>query len=143
MDEMKTAMKARDAFALSVLRMTISALNGKAIEKRGAGESEILSDEEVRTVIAKEAKRRDDAARLFDEGGRADLAEGERKERAFLAKYLPAQMSKDEVELAVKAVISAHPNEDFPAVMRAAMAELKGKADGSLVCETVKTLLSK
>ena len=141
-EDMKAAMKSGDSFALGILRMVISAVGAKAIEKRGKGLPPEMSDEEVLDVLAKEAKKRDDAATQFTAGGRADLAEGELKEREFLAKYLPAQMSREEVIAAVEAIIAASASKDFPVVMKEAMAQLKGKADGKLVGEIVKEKLA-
>ncbi len=141
-EDMKAAMKSGDSFALGILRMVISAVGAKAIEKRGKGLPPEMSDEEVLDVLAKEAKKRDDAATQFTAGGRADLAEGELKEREFLAKYLPAQMSREEVIAAVEAIIVASASKDFPVVMKEAMAQLKGKADGKLVGEIVKEKLA-
>lgn len=141
-EDMKAAMKSGDAFALGILRMAIAAVNAKSIEKRGKGLPPEMADDEVLDVLAKEAKRRDDAAAQFTEGGRADLAENELKEREFLAKYLPAQMTREEVAAAVEAIIAAAATKDFPAVMKEAMAQLKGKADGKLVGEIVKASLA-
>jgi len=137
-EDMKAAMKSGDSFALGILRMAIAAVNTKSIEKRGKGLPPEMTDEEVLDVLAKEAKRRDDAAAQFTEGGRADLAENELKEREFLAKYLPVQMTREEVMAAVAAIIAVSATKDFPSVMKEAMAQLKGRADGKLVTEIVK-----
>lgn len=141
-EDMKAAMKSGDSFALGILRMAIAAVNTKSIEKRGKGLPPEMSDEEVLDVLAKEAKRREDSVQQFTEGGRPELAEAELKEREFLAKYLPAQMSREEVVAAVEAVIAASTTKDFPMVMKEAMAQLKGKADGKLVGEIVKEKLA-
>ena len=143
-DDMKAAMKSGDSFALGILRMTLSAINNAGIEKRGKGLPPEMSDEEIVEVIAKEAKRRDDAAEQFTAGGRPELAENEIKERAFLAQYLPArqaQMTREEIAMAVEVIIAASATKDFPSVMKEAMAQLKGKADGILVGEIVKAAL--
>ena len=142
MDEMKAAMKSGDSFSLGILRMAIAAVNAKSIEKRGKGLPPEMSDEEVLDVLAKEAKRREDSIRQFTEGGRADLAENELKEREFLAKYLPAQMSREEIIAAVTVIITASAAKEFPSIMKEAMAQLKGKADGKLVGEIVKEKLA-
>lgn len=141
-EDMKAAMKSGDSFALGILRMAIAAVNTKSIEKRGKGLPPEMSDEEVLDVLAKEAKRREDSVQQFTDGGRPELAEAELKEREFLAKYLPAQMAREEVVAAVEAIISASASKDFPMVMKEAMAQLKGKADGKLVGEIVKEKLA-
>ena len=142
MEDMKAAMKSGDSFALSILRMAIAAVNTKSIEKRGKGLPPEMSDEEVLDVLAKEAKRREDSIQQFTDGGRPELAEAESKEREFLAKYLPAQMAREEVVATVEAIIAASATKDFPSVMKEAMAQLKGKADGKLVGEIVKEKLA-
>ncbi len=142
MEDMKAAMKSGDSFALGILRMAIAAVNAKSIEKRGKGLPPEMSDEEVLDVLAKEAKRREDSVQQFTEGGRPELAEAELKEREFLAKYLPAQMSREEVVAAIEAIIAAAAVKDFPSIMKEAMAQLKGKADGKLVGDIVKEKLA-
>lgn len=141
-EDMKAAMKSGDSFALGILRMALAAVSNKSIEKRGKGLASELSDEEVLDVLAKEAKRRDDAAAQFAAGGRQDLADNELKEHAFIAKYLPAQMPRAEIETVVKAIVAASATKDFPSVMKEAMAQLKGKADGKLVGEIIKEKLA-
>lgn len=142
MDDMKAAMKSGDSFALGILRMAIAAVNAKSIEKRGKGLPPEMTDDEVLDVLAKEAKRREDSVQQFTEGGRPELAEAEAKEREFLAKYLPAQMAREEVAAAVEAIIAGAAAKDFPSVMKEAMAQLKGRADGKLVGEIVKEKLA-
>ena len=137
-EDMKAAMKSGDSFALGILRMVIAAVNTKSIEKRGKGLPSEMSDEEVLDVLAKEAKRREDAANQFMDGGRADLAENELKEREFLAKYLPVQMEREEVTTAIEAIIMTSAIKDFPTIMKEAMKQLKGRADGKLVGEIIK-----
>ena len=92
-------------------------------------------------VLSKESKKRLDSVQQFTEGGREDLAEGERKEAEFIAKYLPAQMTKEEIALVVDAVIARSASREFGAVMKEAMAEMRGKADGKAVGDAVKAKL--
>ncbi len=139
--DFKVAMKAQDAFSLGVIRMAMAAISNKSIEKRGKGLPADLSDEEVLEVLAKEQKKRLDAVALYVSGGREDLAEAERREAAFIAKYLPAQLSREEIAAAVDRVIAASASKEFGAIMKGAMAELKGKADGKTVGEVIKEKL--
>ena len=134
-------MKAQDAFALGVIRMVMSAMNNKGIEKRGKGLPADLSDEEIQDVLLKERKKRLDAVALYVTGGREDLAETERAEAAFIAKYLPAQLSREEIVAVVDAVIANAASKDFGRVMKEAMAALKGKADGKMVGDIIKQKL--
>ncbi len=139
--DFKAAMKAQDAFALGVIRMVMSAMNNKGIEKRGKGLPADLSDEEIQDVLLKEQKKRLDAVALYVTGGREDLAETERAEAAFIAKYLPAQLSREEIVAVVDAVIANAASKDFGAIMKEAMAALKGKADGKMVGDIIKQKL--
>lgn len=139
--DFKAAMKSGDAFALGILRMVMSAMANRSIEKRGKGLPEVLTDEEVVEVLGKESKKRLDAVALYVDGGREDLAEGERKEAAFIAKYLPAQMSAEEIAAEVAAVIESASSKEFGAVMKEAMARMKGKADGKLVGHAIRAKL--
>ncbi len=140
-EDFKTAMKTRDAFSLGILRMIMSACNNRKIEKRGKGLPEELSDEEAREILTKQLKQRLDAAALFTTGGREDLAATERAEAAFIARYLPAQMTREEIVVVVDAVIARSVSKEFGAVMKEAMGELKGVADGKTVGEVIREKL--
>lgn len=140
--DIKEAMKAGAAEKLGVLRMLSSAIGNRKIEKRAkVGKEEELTDEEVMEVIAKEAKKRRESIVVFQSGGRADLAAQEEKELGILAAYLPAQMSEEEARAAVSRIVDAVPVKELGPVMKAAMAELKGKADAGLVSKLVKEKL--
>lgn len=139
---LKDAMKAGDADKVSVLRMLSSALKNRAIEK---GKDAVLTDDEAMQVLAREAKKRKESIEAFEKGGRPDLAEKEKVELALIEAYLPKQMSREEVVAAVEKVIEtlrqAQGNLAFSEVMKAVMAELKGKADGKMISEVVKEKL--
>ena len=140
-DDMKSAMKSGDSFSLGVLRMLSAALQNKGIENRGKGKPEELSDDEAQAVLQKEMKKRQDAVLLYEQGGRADLAEQEKKEAEFIKKYLPAQMSRAEVEVIIADILSKSNFTGMGDAMKAAMAVLKGRADGKLVGEIIKEKL--
>lgn len=140
-NNLKVAMKAGQALEVETLRMLNAALKNKEIEKKGKGEVGELTDEDVQEVAGKEVKRRKEAAEIFVQSNREDLAEKERKEIEILSKYLPAQMSREEVEAVIDRVVKAG-GSDFGSVMKEAMKELKGKADGKLVGEIIKSKLS-
>lgn len=140
----KEAMKSGDQKKLGVLRMMTSALNNKKIEKRGkTGVESELTDEEALEVLQKEAKKRKESIDLFEKGGRADLAQGEKEELAIISVYLPSQMGEAEVKAVVEKIAAANQGLDFGPLMKAVMAELKGKADASLVSRFVKEISSK
>lgn len=138
----KDAMKSGDQEKLGVLRMLVSSLNNRKIEKRTkTGKDEELSDDEVLEVIGKEAKKRKESILSFETGGRQDLAAQEKKELDMLSVYLPAQMSEAEVASAVSRIVAAAPVKELGPVMKAVMAELKGKADTALASRLVKEKL--
>lgn len=140
--DIKGAMKAGAAEKLSVLRMLSSAISNRKIEQRTkTGKDEELTEDEVLEVVSKEAKKRRESIAVFTSGGRADLAAQEEKELGILAAYLPAQMSEAEVGAAVTRIVDAAPVKELGSVMKAAMAELKGKADAGLVSKLVKEKL--
>ncbi|MBI2406290.1 MAG: GatB/YqeY domain-containing protein [Candidatus Harrisonbacteria bacterium] len=140
--DIKEAMKSGNAEKVSVLRMLSSAIGNRKIEQRTkTGKDEELTDDEVMEVIGKEAKKRKESIVSFEAGGRADLAAEEKKELEILSVYLPAQMSEEDVRAAILRIVAASPSKALGPVMKAAMAELKGRADGALVGKIVKEKL--
>ncbi len=139
MSDIKEAMKAGNSEKLGVLRMLNSAMKNKAIEK---GKDAVLTDEEAMQVISKEAKKRKESILAFEQGGRPELAEGEKKELAILEVYLPKQMSREEAAVKVEKILSGIADKSNAGlVMKAVMQEMKGKADGKMVSELVKEKL--
>lgn len=140
-EDMKTAMKERREFDLGVLRMLLTALNNRIIDKRGGGGSDVLTDDEVLDILRKEAKKRKEASALYAQGGRPELEQAEKRESEFIENFLPAQLGEAEVASTVKKVI-ADGKKEFGEVMKEVMKELTGKADGHLVTEVIKKLLA-
>lgn len=141
-EQLKQAMLARDEHKTSVLRMLISAIGYYEIQKGGAGYE--ATDEDVMTVIQKEAKQRKDSIAQFSLGNRPELVEKEKKELEMLQTYLPEEMSEDEIRKIVKQTIvetNASSLSDMGKVMGMVMAKLKGKADGTVVSTIVKETL--
>ncbi len=106
---------------------------------------DMLEDEDVMTVIAKEAKKRKDSIQQFEAAGRPELAADEKAELAIIEAYLPAQMSEDEIKAFVaakKAELGVSTAADTVTLIRAVMPELKGKADGALVKKAVDEALA-
>ncbi len=143
-DDLKNALKSGDSFKTGTLRLLLSALHNKEIEKRSkSGESE-LSGEETIEVLMKESKKRKEAAEIYLKGGRQDLADKEIKEAEIIKIYLPEQLSEAEIEkITLKAIekTGAKTVKDFGRAMAEAMKELKGKADTSKVSEIIKKKL--
>jgi uncharacterized protein YqeY len=137
--DLKTAMKARDAERLSTLRLAISAMNYRRIERSGQ-----LSDEEQLDVMRKQVKQREDSIAEFKRGGREDLVAKETREREILTTYLPAQLSSADLMVAVRAALAPlGPDPQFGPAMKAAMAALKDKASGKAIQEAVRGVLEK
>jgi hypothetical protein len=140
--DLKNAMKSGEKLRLETLRTIRAALMEKEIEKRGSGNP--MSPEDELGVLTTAAKKRKESIEQFQNGGRPELAEQERQELAIIQEYLPKQLSQEEVEKAVRDIVSqtgaAGPG-DFGKVMPQVMKQLKGKADGRLIQETVKKLL--
>ncbi len=143
-EEIKNAMRAKDSVKLSTLRGLSAAFTNEVVAKMRKPD-DILSDEEALTVIAREAKKRKDSIEQFTAGGRPELAESEQAELAILETFLPAQMSREEIESAVKAKqaeLGATDPEKKGQFIGAVMKDLKGKADGKIVQEIVESLFS-
>ena len=153
----KLALKEKRERELSALRMLLSAVINKEKEKRYkiskekpdlSGEElekeSQLVDDEVIEVVSSEVKKRKEAILEFEKGKRQDLVEKERRELEILQKYLPEQLSEEEIrELAKEAIdkIGAKELKEMGKVMAELMPKIKGKADGGLVSKIVKELL--
>ena len=137
------AMRAKDANRLSVLRMAKAALMNEE-NKRGADYR--LTDDETTKVLNTLVKQRKDSIDQYERAGRTELAEKEKTELTVLTDYLPQAASREEIEQAVSEAIQetgATSIKEMGAVMKAAQARLAGKsADGKLISETVKAMLS-
>lgn len=140
--DLTAAMKARDELALSVLRMALAAIKEAKVS---GDEVRDLSDGDVVALLAKEAKRREEAAEAFAAGGRDESAARELAERDVLAAYLPAPMSEEELAGIVADALAAggftEPSQ-MGLAMKAAMAAVAGRADGKAVSALVKARLT-
>ena len=134
-------MLAKDSVRLSSLRAIKSAFLVAQTEK-GAGE---LDDAAKQKIIQKQVKQRKDAAAIYLEQNRQDLADDEMAQVAILEEFLPEQLSEDKIREVVTAVIAqvgASSMADMGKVMGSANQQLAGKADGKLIAQIVKSLLS-
>jgi len=148
-NDTKEAMKSKDAFVVGVLRMLLAVILTKEKDKKfkEKSESEIqLSDEEIISVISSEIKKRKDAIALYTQGNRPELAEKEQKEIEIIKKYLPAQLSDEELRKLVQESIAkteATEIKDTGKIMADLMPQVKGKADNSEISKIIKELLAK
>ncbi|MCY0922903.1 GatB/YqeY domain-containing protein [Streptomyces sp. H27-G5] len=144
-EDLTAAIRARDELASSTLRLTLSAITNAEVAGK---EARVLSDDEVLKVIAKEAKKRREAAEAFAAGGRAESAAWETLEGEFLDKYLPKQLSDDELTAIVSQAVEeakaagAEGPRAMGAVMKIVNPKVAGLAEGGRVAATVKKLLS-
>lgn len=133
---------------LGTLRMVLASIQAKEKDKKFKekikGDAQ-LTDEEIIDVLSSEVKKRNDAIVLYKQGNRPELAEKEQKEIEIIRKYLPAQLSEDQIKnLVAESIknVGATSIKDMGKVMGDLSPKVKGKADGSVVGKTVKELLS-
>ena len=142
MEELKQAMRTKDEAALRSLRAIKAAI---LLEKTSAGGSDTLSKEGEIKMLQKMVKQRRDSLDIFQQQNREDLAEKEREELNVLERFLPKQLTAEELETELKQILAetgASNPADMGKVMGAANKKLAGKADGRAISETVKRLLS-
>ncbi len=139
-----TAFKEKDMVTKNTLSMIKSEIANAEIDL-GARENG-LKDEDVIKVIKSAVKKRKDAIEQFEKGGNIEMAENEKAELKVLEKYLPEQMSDEDIETKIKEVIEkvgANSPSDLGKIMGAAMSELGNEADGNTVREIAQKLLTK
>src|SRR5881227_644046 len=131
-EEIKDAMRAKDAARLGALRMLKSAVGYAQIEKK----TETLSDADFIAVVQREVKKRRDSIEQFEKGGRPELAEIEKKEILVLETFLPKALSPEQLEQMVKATIQelgATSKKDMGPVIKAFQAKAAGRAEGKTI----------
>ena len=140
--DLKTAMLAKDADKVSVLRQAKNALQYETVAL--GAQAEGLADEQIVKVLSKEAKKRQEAADLYAQAGDADRQRKELYEKSIIEEYLPSQLSDADVEAVVDAEISAKPEatiKDMGAIIGAVRAKAGAQADGALIARLVKSRL--
>lgn len=139
--DLTTAMKARDGLTTATLRMALTAVGTEEVAGR---ESRTLSDDEVQRVLAREAKKRREAATAFRDAGRPDRAERELAEGAVLDAYLPEQLGDDALDELVRAAVTetgAGGLAQLGAVMKVLGPRVAGRAEGKRVAAAVRAVL--
>ena len=139
-DDMKAAMRAKEAGRLGAIRMLTAAIKQKEVDERVE-----LDDTAVIAIVDKLLKQRKDSIEAFEKAGRQDLADQEKSEAAVLSAYLPARLSADEVAAEVQAIVAelgAKGPGDMGKVMGAVKTRLAGKADMGQVSAAVKAALA-
>ena len=142
MADMKAAMKAKEEgkLALNTIRMARAHIRQAEIDNGHAD----FNDDQVLAVLRKEVKQRRETLSEIESSGREDLVEQTKAEIDVLEKYLPAEMTPEAVEAAVKEIVDAMDpgQKNMGSVMKAVMAKLKGQADGKLINQIVRKLLA-
>lgn len=140
-EDLKRALKAKDGTKVSVLRFLLSGIGNREIEKKGP-----LSEDEVLAEVASSARRRRESIEAFREGGRQDLVDKEEAELTILSGYLPEGLPEDRIRSMAEEVIqrvgAASPG-DIGKVMKELMPLVRGRAEGRVVNEIVRDLLSR
>jgi uncharacterized protein len=140
-DDMKAAMRAKDAERLGAIRMLLAACKQREVDERI-----VLDDVAVVAIVDKQIKQRKDSIAAFTQAGRTDLVDKESAELQVLQAYLPQRLGADEVTAAIAALVTelgASGPADMGKVMAAAKARLAGKAEMGLVSAAVKQALAK
>ena len=140
-DDMKAAMRAKDALRLGTIRMLLAAIKQREVDERI-----VLDDAAVVAIVDKSIKQRKDSITAFQGAGRTDLVDQETAELVVLQGYLPARLSAAEIAAAVAAIVAslgASGPGDMGKVMAAVKAQLAGKAEMGAVSAAVKAALSK
>ena len=143
MTDLKAAMLAKDEAALRSLRAVKAAI---LLAKTSEGAKGDLTEEDEQKLLQKLVKSRKDSLEIFTQQGRADLAEKEQQEIAVIEKFLPKQLTPDEIKAELQTIIAsvgASSPADMGKVMGVATRQLAGKADGKTISALVKELLSK
>lgn len=141
--DLTEAIRGRDEITSSTIRMVLTAITNEEVAGK---EARVLSDDEIITVLSREAKKRREASEAFENAGRADKAALEKAEGEVIAKYLPAQLSVDEIKKIIADAVTstgASGPADMGKVMGAVKPLIAGKADGSIVSTLVKEALNK
>ncbi|WP_339319405.1 GatB/YqeY domain-containing protein [Paenibacillus sp. FSL R10-2734] len=138
-EDMKQAMKSKDKFTLSTIRMVRSTIKYLEIDLKRT-----LDDNEVLDILSREIKQRKDALQEFESAGRDELAASTKAEIEIIIKYLPEQLSEEEIKAIVQQTIQetgASSKSEMGKVMSALMPKVKGRADGKLVNQAVLQFL--
>lgn len=140
--DLTEAIRSSDKVVSGTIRMVLTAITNEEVSGKAA---RVLSDDEIITVLSREGKKRREAAEEFAKAGRTDRAAEEKAEGEVIAKYLPAQLSEDDIKKLIAAAVAstgAAGPADMGKVMGVIKPQIAGKADGALVSSLVKAALA-
>ncbi len=141
--DLKTAMRGKEETRVGAIRMLKAAISNFEIartEPGGKDRDKPITEADLLGVVEKQIKQRRESIELYQKGNRPELAAKEAAEIDVLEKYLPKQLTRDEIKDQVRAIIAELGTKEFPKVMREAATRLKGKADGKTINEVVKEM---
>lgn len=144
-DALKEAMKAKEETCVRTLRLILAALKDRDIAARSNGNTDGINDEEILGMLQSMIKQRHDSIEMYKQGGRDDLAASESSEVEIITRFLPQQMSDDEVTAAVATIIAetgAESIKDMGKVMGALKSKYAGQMDFGKASQSVKTTLA-
>lgn len=144
-EALKEAMKAKDERKVATLRLVLAALKDREIAARGKGESEVIADRDVLEMLTKMIRQRRESIKMYEEGGRIDLAEREQEEIQVIETYLPRQLTEEELRQAVEQVVAelgASGLKDMGRVMGEMKQRYAGQMDPGKASTMVKSLLT-
>ena len=141
-NDLTEAIRSSDKVVSGTIRMVLTAITNEEVSGK---EARVLTDDEIITVLSRKAKKRREAAEEFAKAGRTDKAADEKAEGDVIARYLPAQLSEDDIKKLIDTAIAstgAAGPADMGKVMGAIKPQIAGKADGAVVSSLVKAALS-
>jgi uncharacterized protein YqeY len=144
-EALKNALREKDTCAVRTLRLILAALKDKELSARTNGTEVELADEDILGMLTTMVKQRREAIRMFEEGGRCELAEQEREEITVIERFMPAQLNGDELDEAVRAVIDevgAENLKDMGRTMAALKSRYAGQMDFSKASGVVRQVLA-
>ncbi len=142
-DDLKDALRAHDATrtnAIRLLKAAIAQVEYTRTDPKNPDFNKPVTENDLLRVVEQQIKQRREAIDLYTKGQRPELAAQEQAEIAALEKYMPAQMTRDEIRAVVQQTMADLGTKEFPKVMKEAAARTRGRADGKLVNEVVKEL---
>ncbi|MGB0382888.1 MAG: GatB/YqeY domain-containing protein [Alphaproteobacteria bacterium] len=143
-EDMKAAMRSGDKQRLATLRLIIAAVKEKDISARGDGQEDGINEDEILAVLTKMVKQREESAKVYDEGGRPEMAASERAEMEIIRGYMPAPLTEEELKAAISnAIADANATclKDMGRVMGLLKERHAGQIDFGSVSPTIRTLL--
>jgi len=144
-DELKAAMKAKDSCKVSTLRLILAAVKDRDVAARATGNADGIDDAQILELLAKMIRQRRESIKLYEEGGRVDLAEREAEEIGVIESFMPRQLDDDEIAAAVEQVVAeveATGLKDMGRVMAALKQRYAGRMDFAKASARVKKALS-